>query len=173
MLMPLLLLAACAPLKINPPTPEKQSLLVLPVTHTRKAQSNKPAFYYVYEITSDNKQVAPYDAVIKFPIPKDMVIIDALPPGDYRVSKLSYFPMGVGDHTYSNNTYPLDLPFTLNRGRITIFSHSFNQTTYNKIPGRGLSTSYSFDVEPVTAEQRQIVVNTLGQLENFPSWKVK
>jgi len=170
--MPFLLLAACTPLKIDPPTPEKQSLLVLPATHTRKAQSNQPAFYYVYQITSDNQQVAPYDAVIKYPVQKDMVIIDALPPGDYRVSKLTVFPMGVGDHTYSNNAHSMNEPFTLVPGMITIFPKSFNLLTYNKIPGRGLSTTYARDIEPVTNEQRKQLLDDLGQLENFQSWKV-
>jgi hypothetical protein len=172
MLMSLLTLVACTPLKINPPSPEKQSLLVLPVTHTRKAQSNMPAFYYVYQITSDNQQVAPYDAVIKFPVQEDMVIVDVLPPGDYRVSKLSVFPMGVGDHTYGNNAHPMNEPFTLAPGMITIFPKSFNLLTYNAIPGRGLSTTYARDIEPVTDEQRQQILNALGQLENFQSWNV-
>jgi len=172
MLTSLLTLVACTPLKINPPTPEKPSLLVLPVTHTKKAQSNQPAFYYIYEITDEDSLLAPYDAVIKFPVQEDMVIVDALPPGDYRVSKLSIFPMGVGDHTYANNTNPMNEPFTLAPGMITIFPKSFNLLTYNSIPGRGLSTTYARDIEPVTDEQRKQILNSLGQLENFQSWEV-
>jgi hypothetical protein len=136
-LISLFALAACTSLKINPPTPEKQSLLVLPVTHIKKAQSNKPAFYYVYEITDEDGLLEPYDAVIKFPIPEDMVIVDALGPGDYRVSKLSFFPMGAGDHTYGKNSRSRNDHFTLAPGMITIFPKSFNLTTYNKTPGRG------------------------------------
>ncbi len=173
MLMPLLLLAACTPLKINPPSPETQSLLVLPATYTKKSERSRHGYYYVYEITSDNKQVEPYDAVIKFPLEEDMVIVDALPPGDYHVSTFSYFPMGTGGRTYDDKKYPLNYPFTLAPGTITIFPESFNLLTYNKTPGRGSSTNYSFDIDPVTAEQRQQILDTLGQLENFQSWKVK
>lgn len=172
MLMSLLTLAACTPMKLNPPSPEKQSVLVLPITYTKKSQNNRHGFYYVYQITSDNKQVEPYDAIIKFPIQADMLIVDALPPGDYRVSRFSFFPLGTGTKTYDNNTYSRNDPFTLAPGMITIFSKSFNLLTYNKIPGRGLSTSYSFDIDPVTEEHRQQILNALGQLENFQSWKV-
>jgi hypothetical protein len=172
MLMSLLTLAACTPLKINPPIPEKQSLLVLPATYTKKSQSSRHSFYYVYEITSSNNQVEPYDAVIKFPLEGDMVIVDALPPGDYHVSKFSYFPMGTGDHTYGKNTSPLNYPFTLGPGTITIFQESFNLLSYNSIPGRGATTSYSFKIDPITDEQRQQILDTLGELENFQSWNV-
>jgi len=170
--MSLLTLAACTPLKINPPTPEKPSLLVLPVTYTKKSQNNRHAFYYVYEITSDDNQVEPFDAVIKFPIEEDMVIVDALPPGDYRVSKFSYFPMGTGDHTYGKNTRTRKDQFTLSAGMITIFPKSFNLLSYNATPGRGSSTSYRFDIDPVTDEQKQQILDTLSQLENFQSWRL-
>lgn len=172
MLVSLLTLAACTPLKINPPSPETQSLLVLPITYTKKSQNNRHGFYYVYQITSDNKQVAPYDAAIKFPVQGDMVIVDALPPGDYRVSRFSFFPVGTGTKTYGDNTQSRNDPFTLVPGMITIFSKSFNLLTYNKIPGRGSSTSYSFDIDPVTDEQRQQILNSLDQLENFQSWEI-
>jgi hypothetical protein len=150
MLMSLLTLAACTPLKLNPPNPEIQSVLVLPATYTRKSERTRYGFYYVYQITSDNKQVPPYDAVIKFPLQKDMVIVDALPPGDYRVSKFSYFPSGTGTRTYEKNTYPLNEPFTLAPGMITIFPKSFNVTTYNSTPGRGQTTSYSLNSTTLT-----------------------
>jgi hypothetical protein len=172
MLMSLLTLAACTPLKLNPPSPEIQSVLVLPVTHTNKAVAYRPGFYYVYQITSDDNQVAPYDAVIKFPTQKDMLIVDALPPGSYRVSKLSIFPVGAGDHTYGDNSRSRNDPFTLAPGMITIFPKSFNLLTYNAIPGRGATTTYAYDIEQVTDEQRQQILNTLAGLANFQSWEV-
>ena len=95
----LLVLTACTPLRIDPPTPEKQSILVLPATYTKKSERSQHAFYYVYGITSDNNQVEPYDAEIKYPLEGDMVIVDALPPGNYHVTSFSFFPMGAGDHT--------------------------------------------------------------------------
>jgi hypothetical protein len=166
------LLFACTPLKLDPPTSDKQTLLILPATHTKNAESNKPGFYYVYEITSDDNRMAPFDAVIKYPLADDMVLVDSLPPGDYHVSKFSFFPMGVGDHTYGDNSYPMNEPFTLLPGTITIFPKSFNQTTYNSIPGRGATTSYSFEIKPVSEPQSQQIIDTLSQLENFQSWKL-
>ena len=62
-LISLLTLVACTPLKIDPPSPEKQSLLVLPATYTKKSERSRHGYYYVYEIASDNNQVEPYDAV--------------------------------------------------------------------------------------------------------------
>jgi len=67
----------------------------------------------------------------------------------------------------------MNIPFTLAPGRITIFQKSLNQVSFNSIPGRGLSTSYSFDIEPVTDEQRKQLLDDLGQLENFHSWMVR
>jgi hypothetical protein len=157
---------------LDPPSPDKQSLLVLPVSLTKKAQNNRHGFYYIYRITSDNNQVAPYDAVIKFPNQHDMVIVDHLPPGSYRVSSFSYLPVGTGTKTYNNNSRELNIPFTLAPGTITILSQSFNLLTYNSIPGRSLTTSYSFDIDPVTDEQRRQILDKFGKLTNFQSWKV-
>ena len=166
----LALLASCTPLKLDPPGPDKQSVLVLPATHTRKAQSNKPAYYYVYQITGREQQIEPYDAVIKYPVEDDIVLIDTLPPGGYKVSRFSFYPMGVGDHTYGNNSRSLNEPFFLAPGAITIFPKSLNLTTYNATPGRGASTNYSTKMEAVTPTQRRELIETLKQLPNFESW---
>lgn len=171
-LIALSMLASCARLSIDQPSESHQSLLVLPATHTNKAQVVRHGFYYVYQISSDDSSVPPYDAVFRFPLTGDMLMVDALPPGDYRVSRFTFLPRGVGDHTYSNNTVVRNDRFTLRPGTITLFDKSLNLLTYNPIVGRGASTSYQMDIEPVTPEQRQRILQTLGQLENFHSWQV-
>jgi hypothetical protein len=171
-LMSLLLLSACARLSIEPPGPSNQTLLVLPTTHTNKAQRVRHAFYYVYEISSEDRQVDPYRVVIKFPVEGNILIVNSLPPGEYSLSKFIFLPRGTGDHTYGNNSQNHYLPFTLTAGEITIFNQSLNLLTYNATAGRGSSTSYKFDIEPVTGEQRHNILLTLGELKNFDSWKV-
>ena len=172
-LISLSMLTSCARLSIEPPTPEKQSLLVLPATHTNKAQMVRHAFYYVYEITSDDNQLPPYEAAIRFPLPDGVLIVDSLPPGDYRVSSFSYVQTRTGDRTYGKDTAARNDRFTLRPGTITIFDKSLNLLTFNPIVGRGGTTSYKMNIERVTPEQRQRILQTLGQLENFHSWKVQ
>ena len=168
----LLVLTACTPLRIDPPTPEKQSLLVLPATYTKKSERSRHGYYYVYGITSDENLTEPYDAEIRFPLEGDMVIVDALPPGNYHISSFSFFPMGSGGRYYDQNTTKLNYPISLAPNAITIFPYSFDLLSYNKTPGRGATTSYSFDINPVGGEQRKQIMETLAGLDNFESWKM-
>lgn len=166
------LLTACAGLHINPPSAEKQSLLLLPVKLEHKAQHRRHGFYYIYEITSDDNSVPSYQAVFKLPVKGDMLIVDSLPPGNYRVSKFIFKPVGSGDFTYGNNVQQRNDRFQLVPGKITIFQNSLNVLTYNKIPGRGMSTSYSFDLQAVTNQQKQEILATLQALENYGGWEI-
>lgn len=172
LLISMLLTASCARLSIEPPGPSNQSLLVLPVTHTNKAQQLRHGFYYVYEITRDDEQTPPVEIDIKFPLEGDMLIVNSLPPGKYHVSKFSTLPLGSGDHTYNNIGRPRYDSFTLLPGTITIFDKSLNLLTYNATAGRGLSTSYRVDIDPLSKQQKRKILLTLGQLEHFQSWQV-
>lgn len=173
LLVSLLLLTSCATLSIDPPSPEKQSLLVLPATLTRNAQSARFGFSYVYTITSDDNQLPPYKATFKFPVEGDMLIVDTLPPGDYRVASLTVVPVGTGDRHYEDNAWPINQKFTLSPGEVTLLNKSMNLLTYNEIPGRGGETTYRWSVQPVTAAQRQLVLDRLAKLPNFGSWKLQ
>jgi len=171
-LITLAMLTSCAPLSIDPPGAAQESLLVLPVTLTHKAEQRRYGFDYVYTITSDDNRVAPYQAVFRFPPQDDMLIVNSLPPGSYRVANLKVRPVGTGDHSYSGTARTVNEPFILAPGMITILSKSLNLTTYNAIPGRGASTSYLSEIEPVSSAQRRQILERLGQLENFQAWKV-
>ncbi len=99
-----------------------------------------------------------------------MLIIDTLPPGNYRVDKFIFKTVGSGDFTYGQNVLPRNDKFKLERGWITIFSKSLNVRIFNKTPGRGGNTSYSFDLYPVTREQEEAILGTLKTLPNFEAW---
>jgi hypothetical protein len=166
-----LLITSCASLKINPPSPDKQTILVLPVLVTNRAErAGQHAFYYIYEIVNEDDLSITYEAVIKTPVKGDMLIIDTLPPGNYRVDKFMFKTVGAGDFTYGQNVFPRNDKFKLERGRITIFSKSLNVRLFNKTAGRGSDTSYSFDLYPVTREQEEAILATLKTLPNFEAW---
>jgi len=63
----LAMLNSCARLSIDPPGESQQSLLVLPVTFTHKAERRRYGFDYVYTVTSDDNRVVPYQAIFRFP----------------------------------------------------------------------------------------------------------
>ena len=69
----LLLTTGCSQLHINPPTPDNQSLLVLPIKLDNQAQYGRHGFVYHYEIVSEDGKVPPYEAVFKLPIKGDML----------------------------------------------------------------------------------------------------
>jgi hypothetical protein len=167
-----LLVTACAPLSIDPPTPEKPTLLVLPAEIIRDAHSTRFGFAYAYEISSDDRPGSPYTAVFKLSVKNDMVIIDSLPPGNYTISRLLILPVGSGDKSYNTEGWPLNYKLRLEAGKITIFPHSLRVRTYNEIPGRGMETTYSTDIRRVTAQQKNKILDKLGALPNFSAWEV-
>ncbi|MCP4982834.1 MAG: sel1 repeat family protein [Gammaproteobacteria bacterium] len=99
-----------------------------------------------------------------------MLIIDTLPPGNYRVDKFIFKTVGSGNFTYGQNVAPRNDKFKLEWGRITVFSKSLNVRIFNKIPGRGGENSYSFNLYPVTREQEDAILVTIKTLPNFEAW---
>jgi hypothetical protein len=81
--------------------------------------------------------------------------------------------VGSGDFTYGDNVENRNDRFRLEAGKITIFSQSLNVLLYNEIPGRGMETIYEFDMEPVLAEQKKKIVETLKSLPNFEQWELR
>lgn len=166
-----LLITSCASLKINPPSPDKQTILVLPVLVTDRAErAGQHGFYYIYEIVNEDDSAITSKVVIKTPVKGDMLIIDTLPPGNYRVDKFMFKTVGAADFTYGQNVFPRNDKFELESGKITIFSISLNVRLFNKTAGRGAETSYSFDLYPVTREQEEAILATLKTLPNFEAW---
>ena len=172
-LIVLCLLSACGTLKIEPPGPDRQTILVLPVQVTNKSEHSKHGFYYIYDIVDEDSGDSVEEAIFKLPLKGDMLIVDTLPPGRYRVDRFIFKTVGSGDFTYGNNIQSRNDRFTLEAGKITVFSKSLNVLLYNKIPGRGSQTSYNFSMESVGVAQRRQIDETLQSLPNFELWEMR
>lgn len=167
------LLVACTPLSIGVPTAEKPTLLIFPVEYVREAQiSNSSGFEWRYEIAARDGSMKPLLVPIRTSAPDGMVVVDTLPPGDYRVRKVYIVPTGSGTRTYNNQGTPLNFPFRLRTGQITVFSRSLYVRTYNKIPGRGMSTTYQWDIKAVSPGQKKAMMDSLAALPNFAAWGI-
>ena len=170
-----LLVTSCASLKLNPPSPDKQTILVLPVRVTfTKDRTSRHGYYYIYEIISDpdeivslDTRVNTYKAVFKLPIKGDMLIVDSLPPGNYLVDKFIFKPVGAGDFTYGNNVIPRNDKFKLEAGKVTIFSISLEVSLDHSTQYR--VTSYAFNMVSVSPDQRE---NILATLKNYQTLKL-
>lgn len=167
-----LLVAACTPLSINQPTPEKSTLLVLPAEMVREAVRARYGFSYAYVIVGEDKSAQPYQAVFKLPVKNDMLIIDSLPPGNYTVSRFLTIPVGSGTRYFNPEGTPINYRFILESGKITIFSHSLRVHTYNEDPARGTETTYRVNMIRTTGQQKDDILEKLGALSNFSAWGV-
>lgn len=168
----LLLIASCGGLKINPPGPSSQTLLIIPVEVDANVSSIRYHYYYNYEITKVNDNSFSHDVTIKFPVKGDMLIVDSLPPGDYYVRKFTFLPTGLGDAEYGINTFARNDRFSLESGKITIFSKSLKLTLRNKHPGRFDTIVYNMDIVPVTGSQEKAILEKLKKVPNFETWDI-
>ena len=157
---------------IKPPGPFAQTLLVLPVTETSEAQLRTHGFYYTYEIVNVDDSGESHQAIIKLPQAENMLIVDSLPPGNYAVKKFAFHPVGTGDFTYGENEEKRDDRFRLEAGKMTIFPLSLDVRLYNRIPGRGLSTSYEIAMNPLSQIQRKGILNRLKAFPFLQHWEI-
>lgn len=165
-------LASCQRLWINPPSDEYRTALVLPTELENRSEHGGHGFEYIYRIENLDGGVEPLEVFFRFPIAGDMIIVDSLPPGDYRVSQFRFQPRGSGDFSYGTNIQRRNDRFRLERSHITILNRSLNVLVFNATPGRGMTTTYDFKVEPLRTDQRERVLETLQTLEHFSAWKI-
>ncbi|MGD8349503.1 MAG: hypothetical protein PVI79_09720 [Gammaproteobacteria bacterium] len=166
----LCLLGSCTGLKIEPPGPDRQTLLVFPVQVTNDTLYSRHGFYYIYEIVDEASGNTVHEAIFKLPLEGDMLIVDTLIPGNYRVDRFIFKPVGSGNFTYGNNVQARHDKFKLEAGRITVFSQSLNVHLRNEIPGRGMETIYDFKMEPVLSNQKRKILAILKGLPGFEQW---
>jgi hypothetical protein len=148
---------------------------MLPFTINNRAQQRGQLyFHYMYEIVSIDQAMEPLVVVFKQRMDGDVVIVDSLPPGDYRVSAFSFVPAGAGsvEHSYGDNRQELDIDFELEAGSITILPYSLNLEIFNSIPGRGMTTSYSSSLDEVTRPQMLELAKKLQSQKYFDRWKI-
>ena len=175
--MLLLLVTSCASLKLDPPSPDKQAILVLPVKVADTSTATSHAFYYIYEIVRDIDEVVtdtsinPYKAIFKLPIKGDMLIVDSLPPGNYFVNKFEIKSVQRSGFTLGNNVQPRNDKFKLESGKITVFSKSLNVSMKN-MGSAGIVIKYDHSMMTVTDTQKEEVLTTLKKLPNFETWDV-
>ncbi|MCP4392446.1 MAG: hypothetical protein GY802_29410 [Gammaproteobacteria bacterium] len=167
----LIFLVSCvAGLTINPPGPDNQTLLVLPVKLTNKTMTAKQAFYYKYTIENAYNRSESFDVVIKLPVEGGMLVVGSLPPGSYVVSKFSYFPVGSGVSYSGNNVRSRNDRFKLESGKITIFSQTLHVLMENETVGRMGTTYFRFDLEPISSQREKEIMETLKTLPNIETW---
>lgn len=168
----MLALVSCASLELPPPTDSKSTLLVLPASfESTSVHSGPMGFHYVYEIESEDGAEVSYQAVFSRPMPGDMLIVDSLPPGGYRLKALSFVPAGGGDHRYGNNRQLRKERFRLEAGKITVFEKRLEVRRYNSIPGRGMSMTYAHDFPQLGKQENAEIITALSEQPNFDKWE--
>ena len=165
-----LLVTSCAGLKINPPGPDVQSILVLPFTATNTS-GFRYGFYYQYEIVKEGDASTTYEASFMLPKSGDILIIDILSPGNYFVTGVTVHPISSGTKTYSNTADPRMDRFKLVSGKITIFQNSINISQV-KPRFEFHSTVSSYQIGSVSPDRKAKILETLKDLENFDKWEV-
>ena len=168
----LLLIASCGELKLHPPGPSNQTLLIVPVELDANVVIIRHGFYFVYEITKTNDQSFSHDVEIRFPVKHDFIVVDSLLPGDYYVRKFSFLPTGSWEHDFGNNTFDRYDRFSLESGRMTVFSKSLKVTMRNDHAGIPDKILYNMDILPVTPSQEAAILETLKKLPNFDAWDI-
>ena len=168
-------LASCAAFLYLPaPQTERSTLLLLPFTvENQQEYGGKLGFHFYYTIEKLDDSVEPLDVWFRYKMDADVVIVDSLPPGDYRVSRYGYVPAGSGDHSYGNNQAEIDIPFRLSAKSITVLQNSLNILRYNKIKGRGATTSYSIRLETTQPDQLRQIVKRLREQKHYSLWTLQ
>ena len=167
----LFLVTSCAVLKINPPSPSVQTILVLPVKITINASSPRFAYSYGYEIVNVLDSSATYEAIFKLPNEKGILLVDSLPPGNYFISKSFIIPMGGTGAESPKQYWDRYDKFKLVSGKITIFQNSLKVSVVRDPNFNERSTYYS-NIEPVSQSQKDEILATLKNLENYDKWEV-
>lgn len=175
----LILATSCAGLRIAPPGPDKQTLLVLPAKFSNPTHNKSYGFKYVYEIVSDpdekvtiDTRVIPYEAVFKLPVKGGMLIVDVLPPGKYIINKLVIQHYGTGTSSTYRKTRSANVKFKLEYGKISILPKTLNITLSYEDPGRIETIIYRHRMVSVSSTQRGEILTTLKNLENFDKWEL-
>jgi hypothetical protein len=166
-----LLLTACSTVKISPPSPEVQALLVLPVTTTNTSRRQSYSFHYKYEISSVKENKVVEEVVFRPPVKNGFLIVDSLPPGAYFVSSVIVVPVGTGTTSY-NNRRKANERFSLESGSLTILQSSLDISVVNNPTDPG-ETFYYHKINSLYLQQEREILENLGQMPFFDAWKIQ
>jgi hypothetical protein len=169
-----LMLQGCSSFYLPDPSNSESTILVLPFTVTNKAErSDALGFHFIYEIERLDNTMEPVEVRFTRKMDADILTIATLLPGVYRVRGFNMVPAGTGDHSYDNQYVELDLRFSLETGKITIFMRSLNLEIYNDTPGRGSETTYSIALDDVTPGQFEEITRALANRPSFKHWEIR
>jgi len=166
----LFLVSACASVKIDSPGPEVQSILILPY-YKLDTTGWGPGYIYHYYIVNLGDDSITYEAKFDQSGKEGYLLVDSLPPGNYRVDKVTVNPVGVGTRNYDRSEYRRNEKFKLVAGKITIFQKSIHvfHTKDPLDPGRSWT---SFRIVPTFSNRRNNILGKLEKQENFDKWEV-
>ncbi|NNE62715.1 MAG: hypothetical protein HKN34_01405, partial [Gammaproteobacteria bacterium] len=166
--MSLFFVSSCSSLYINPPGPEFQTILVLPLTAENTSGSPYGNFYQ-YEIVKEGEKKAAYKASFKLPNDNGFIIVDALSPGTYVVNKISSHPVATRSGCYTALDQARYDLIKLEHGKLSIFRNSIDVT--QKPYGRGSCVS-NYRISSVDSGHRSSILDKLRMLGNFDMWGV-
>jgi hypothetical protein len=171
LLMFFLLVSACSSLHIDPPGPDRQTLLVLPARVSNPTGAEH-GYSYSYEIRRVDNSVPPYEVSFELPLQGDMLILDYLPPGDYYVSKLVSNPVNIGNLSVGYYAEDRSDGFRLKAGGITIFSKSLDVRIAEPVDNgaAGGKINYARRMVSVTPSHKSELLETLAKFKNFDEW---
>jgi hypothetical protein len=170
-----LLAVACETLQLPGPATSESTLLLLPFTVDNRSQhgGGNLGFIYDYEIVSVDNSMEPINVAFARKMDGDVIVVDSLPPGNYKVTSIGVSTSGSGDFSYDDNRADLGIDFEMRAKAITILPFSLNIEMYNAIPGRGMSITYSEAIELVTDAQKTALLNRLREQKYFDQWTLQ
>jgi len=170
LLLLLFLISSCASVKIDPPGPEVQTILILP--YSKLDTTGRSAGYiFHYHIVNLGDDSITFEAKFNQSDKEGYLVVDSLPPGNYRVDKVTVNPVGSGIRDFDRSEYRRNEKFSLVSGKITIFRKSI-YITHTKDPIDPGRSSSGFRIDPVFPDRRNNILEKLGKQENFEKWEV-
>jgi len=170
LLLLLFLVSSCASIKIDPPGPEVQTILILPYTKINTT-GRSAGYIYHYHIVNLGDDSITYEAKFNQSGKEGYLVVNSLPPGNYRVDKVTVNPVGSGGRSYDRSEYPRNEEFKLVTGKITIFQKSIHvsQVKDPTDPGRFFG---GFRIDPATPDRRNNILEKLEKQENYDAWRI-
>tara|TARA_B110000261_G_scaffold158654_1_gene195278 strand:+ start:175 stop:1086 length:912 start_codon:yes stop_codon:yes gene_type:complete len=163
------IITSCALLPLPPIGPEVQTILILPSTAKNTSGSNY-GYYYQYKIVNIDDVSSFYKIDIHPPV-GNYLTVDHIPPGDYRLSSVSFIAKGTGTRTVNNRTAAAHGKIRLEAGKITIFDTSINITQKKKGFDGWWTSNYS--LEGINSGHLSAILYKLEHERNFDQWQLQ
>ena len=169
-----LLTMSCATSNIPARESIDSTLLLLPFSVENRAQhgAGKLGYHCDYEIVSVDNSVEPINVFFDQWAKLGSIVVDSLPPGQYRLESFGLNPAGGGNKGDPGDRIPLGYGFELKAGEATVFPFSLNIEIYNPTAARSMERIFSPRIDALTEDQREELLKELGKQENLADWTV-